>query len=219
MTAFLAEHGIESRFVRGLRVTTEETIDAVLKVFAGTVNTELVAALGSHSAHAVGLTGVDAGLAVAEQLDPELGLVGRVVHSDSRLLDTLTAAGYLPVVACVAGGRDGQIFNVNGDSMAVACASSWKANRLVFLTDVDGVLDAKKSVMPVLTAADCRDLIEFGVATGGMQAKLDAAVEAVEHGVQEVRIVNGSTPEVVTRVLAGEEIGTRIIAGGIAEIR
>jgi len=124
ITRFLDERGIQSRFVRGLRVTTEETIDAVLKVLAGTVNTQLVAALGGK---AVGLTGIDAGLATAEQLDPELGLVGRVVKSDPSVLDALTDAGMLPVVACVAGGTDGQVFNVNGDSMAVAIASSWES--------------------------------------------------------------------------------------------
>ena len=85
----------------------------------------------------------------------------------------------LPVVACVAGGENGEVFNVNGDSMAVAIASSWGADRLVFLTDVAGVLDAKKAIIPVLTVEGCRDLIDTGVATGGMQAKLNAAIDAV----------------------------------------
>src|ERR1700744_2437194 len=125
MTRFLEERGIKSTFVRGLRVTNEETIDAVLKVLAGSVNTQLVASIGSASpgsnnARAVGLTGIDSGIAGAEQLDPELGFVGRVVSSDPRLLETLSAAGYIPVVACIAGGSKGEVYNVNGDSMAVA---------------------------------------------------------------------------------------------------
>jgi acetylglutamate kinase len=206
MTRFLAERGIESRFVGGLRVTDENTIDAVLKVLAGTVNTQLVAALGSR---AVGLTGIDADLATAEQLDPELGFVGRVTGSDPKILNILTAAGYLPVVACVAGGDS--VYNVNGDSMAVAIASQWKVDRLLFLTDVSGVMDAKKRIVPKLTAADCIRLIETGVATGGMQAKLNAATEAVSNGVREVRIVKGSDPDVVTRVFAGEVVGTAVI--------
>jgi acetylglutamate kinase len=213
MTRFLEERGIRSSFVRGLRVTTGETIDAVLKVLAGSVNTQLVAALGMAGAQAVGLTGVDAGLAVAEQLDPELGFVGRVVSSDSRLLDTLTGARYMPVVACLAGGASGQIYNVNGDSMAVALASNWIVDRLIFLTDVAGVLDASKSIIPGLTIAGCRDLIDTGVATGGMQAKLNAAIDAVAHGVPEVRVVKGSDSDIVTRVFAGEGLGTRVIAG------
>ena len=193
--------------MRGLRVTTEETIDAVLKILAGTVNTQLVAALGGK---AVGLTGIDAGLATAEQLDPELGLVGRVVKSDPTVLDALTHAGMLPVVACVAGGANGQVFNVNGDSMAVAIASSWGVDRLVFLTDVSGVLDDNKSIIPVLTVEGCKHLIDSGVATGGMQAKLNAATDAVAGGVHEVTIVKGTVPFILKRVFEGEEIGTRI---------
>lgn len=211
MTRFLTERGVESRFVGGLRVTNEETIDAVLKVLAGTVNTQLTAALNATGAKAVGLTGIDAGLAVAEQLDPELGFVGRVVSSNPDLLDALTHKRFVPVVACVAGGAGGEIFNVNGDSMAVAVASNWIVERLVFLTDVPGVLDASKAIIPMLTIEDCRKLIESGVASGGMQAKLNAATDAVAGGVREVSIVRGSDPDIVKRVFDGEEPGTRIV--------
>ncbi len=211
MTRFLEERGVKSTFVRGLRVTTDETIDAVLKVLAGSVNTQLAAALGAAGARAVGLTGIDSGVAVADQLDPELGFVGRVTSSDPALLETLTNAGYVPVVACVAGGAHGEVFNVNGDSMAVAVASAWKVDRLVFLTDVPGVMDASKSILPTLTVADCEKLIADGVATGGMQAKLNAATSAVSNGVAEVRVVRGSDPDIVARVFAGETAGTRIV--------
>jgi acetylglutamate kinase len=211
MTRFLEERGVRSTFVRGLRVTNDETIDAVLKVLAGTVNTQLAAALGAAGARAVGLTGIDSGVAIADQLDPELGFVGRVTSSDPALLETLTSARYMPVVACVAGGANGQVFNVNGDSMAVAVASAWKADRLLFLTDVPGVLDASKKLLSVLTVTHCRQLIVDGVATGGMQAKLEAAVSAVSHGVAEVLIVRGSEPNIVSRVFAGENPGTRIL--------
>lgn len=212
MTRFLEERGVKSTFIRGLRVSNDETIDAVLKVLAGSVNTQLVASLCAAGARAVGLTGIDAGLATADQLDPELGFVGRVTASDSRVLDTLTGGGFVPVTACVAGGIHGEVFNVNGDSMAVAVASQWRVDKLVFLTDVAGVLDAGKALIPVLTAAGCRALVETGVATGGMQAKLDSAAEAVEQGVGEVRIVKGSDPDIVRRVFAGEPVGTRVVA-------
>lgn len=213
MTRFLEERGIQSRFVGGLRVTTEETIDAVLKVLAGTVNTQLVAALYAAGAKAVGLTGIDAGLAVAEQLDAELGFVGKIVSSDTHVLKALGHAGLTPVVACVAGGAHGEVFNVNGDMMAVAIASSWEADRLVFLTDVSGVMGADKSILPALTIAECHGLIDTGVATGGMQAKLNAAIDAVANGVHEVRIVKGSEPFIIQRIFDGEEeAGTRIIA-------
>jgi acetylglutamate kinase len=117
----------------------------------------------------------------------------------------------LPVVACVAGGADGEVFNVNGDSMAVAMAASWGVDRLVFLTDVAGVLDASKTIVPVLTVEACRNLIETGVASGGMQAKLNAATDAVAGGVHEVSIVKGSDPFILKRVFGGEEVGTRIV--------
>ena len=210
MTRYLAERGVESRFVNGLRVTTPETLDAVLKVFAGSVNHEFVASLNRAGAQAVGLSGIDAFLAKAEQMDPALGAVGRVVKSNPALLRLLVEHGYTPVVACVAGDREGRIFNVNADQMAVACATAFDADRLVFLTDVEGVLDASKRVLPVLTAAESESLIAGCVVTGGMLAKLEAALAALAGGVAQVRIAPGSTLGVLERILAGEAIGTRM---------
>jgi acetylglutamate kinase len=211
MTRFLDERGIESKFVNGLRVTSPETIDAVLKVFAGSVNHELVAALNRAGVPAVGLSGIDAGLVEAEQMDPELGAVGRVTRANPALLDLLTAAGYLPTVACVAGDRAGNIYNVNADQMAVACAAGFGADKLVFLTDVEGVLDGARQLRSVLTAAESEGLIREGAATGGMQAKLNAATAALRHGVVEVRIAAGAAPAALTRILSGEELGTRLV--------
>ena len=211
MTRFLAERGIESRFVDGLRVTTPEIMDAVLKVLAGSVNQELVAALIAAGARAVGLTGIDGGLVEAAQMDPKLGLVGRVVRTNPELLETLAARGYLPVVACVAGGRDGRMYNVNADQMAAACAAGCRADRLFFLTDIEGVLDAAGTLQPALTAQDCRRLIAGGVATGGMQAKLNAATAALDQGVEQIGIAPGASPGVLARLFAGEPAGTRIV--------
>lgn len=211
MTRFLAERGVESRFVGGLRVTGPEVVDAVLKVFAGSVNHQLVATLNRAGALAVGLSGIDAFLTEAEQMNPELGAVGRVTRSNTGLLDLLVSGGYLPVVACVAGDRQGNVYNVNGDQMAVACAVGYHADQLVFLTDVPGVLDAKKTIRPVLTAAESEQLVADSVATGGMQAKLNAAVAALRGGVGQVRIAPGGEPDVLTRLLSGEQIGTRMV--------
>jgi acetylglutamate kinase len=210
MTRYLAERGIESRFVGGLRVTNPETLDAVLKVFAGSVNHELVASLNRAGALAVGLSGIDALLVEAEQLDPTLGAVGRVTKSNPALLQLLTAHGYLPVVACVAGDRQGRVYNVNADQMAAACAAAFGARQLVFLTDVEGVLDGAGCVRSVVTVAESRRLIADGVATGGMQAKLEAALAALAGGVEQVRIAPGATEGVLERVLAGGGIGTRM---------
>ena len=143
MTRFLSERGVESKFVGGLRVSTPEVIDAVLKVLAGTVNHELVASLVAAGALAVGLSGIDACLTEAEPMHADLGAVGRPVRSNAAILRTAYRNhGYLPVVACVAGDKQGNIYNVNADQMAVACASGYGADRLIFLTDVDGVRGA-----------------------------------------------------------------------------
>jgi acetylglutamate kinase len=210
MTRYLTEHNVESRFVNGLRVTTPEVVDAVLKVFAGTVNTELVGAFRAAGARPVGLTGLDAGLVDAEPLDEALGAVGKPVRSDAALIDLLTRERYLPVVACVAGDAKGAVYNVNADQMAVACASSFGADRLIFLTDVDGVKDQSGNILESLTAQAAGDLIQAGVATGGMQAKLEAAVSALRTGVGEIVIAPGARTNIVEEILAGRQVGTRI---------
>lgn len=210
MTRYLAERGVESRFVNGLRVTTPETLDALLKIFAGAVNHELVSSLNAAGAHAVGLSGIDALLTEAEQMDPALGAVGRIVKANGALLELLASNGYVPVVACVAGDRAGNVYNVNADQMAGACASAFGARELIFLTDVDGVLDGSKRVLGSLTAAESAELIAAGVAAGGMQAKLNAAMAALENGVEQVAIAPGAADHALDRVLAGEAIGTRL---------
>jgi acetylglutamate kinase len=215
MTRFLTERGVESRFVNGLRVTTPEVLDAVLKVFAGSVNHELVSALNRAGARAVGLSGIDACLVEAVQMDPVLGAVGRVTRANPELLTLLTSARFLPVVACVAGDRQGNVYNVNADQMAVACAAGFGADRLIFLTDVEGVLDAGKKIRPQLTSTECADLIAAGVATGGMQAKLNAATSALKQGVRQVLIAPGAQAGVLAKALRDEPVGTRLFAAEV----
>jgi acetylglutamate kinase len=212
MTRYLAEQGVESQFVRGLRVTTPEVTDALLKIFAGSVNHQLVAALQAAGASAVGLSGLDAGLAVAEQLDPALGAVGRIVATDGRLLDHLIAGGFLPVVACVAGGRGGAVFNVNADLMAVALAGACRAESLVFLTDVPGVKGEDGKTIRSLTIAGCRRLIESKVASGGMEAKLNASIQALLTGVRRVVIAPGAVADVIANAIRDGVVGTEIVA-------
>jgi acetylglutamate kinase len=213
MTRFLAERGVESRFVNGLRVTTDEVIDAVVKVFAGSVNAQLVSSFRAAGARPVGLSGLSGGLVDAVQLDPDLGHVGKPVASDGRLLALLVSNSYLPVVACVAGDAHGCVFNVNGDQMAVACAQGYHADRLIFLTDVEGVRDARGKTCAQLTVAEALRLVSSGVATGGMQAKIEAAVAALRQGVAEVLIAPGAHPGIVEALLSGAQMGTRCIPG------
>lgn len=211
MTRFLTERGVESRFVNGLRVSTPEVIDAVVKVFAGSVNAQLVTAFRAAGARPVGLSGLDAGLVDAEILNPELGMVGKPVHSDARLLELLTRGSYLPVVACVAGDAHGAIYNVNADQMAVACAASFHADKLFFLTDVDGVRDAGGNILAKLSASEAGALIREGVATGGMQAKLEAAMSALQ-AVPTVLIGPGAQVGIVALMLGSSATGTRLIS-------
>ena len=211
MTRFLKERGVESRFVGGLRVSTPDVIDAVLKVVAGSVNRQLVASLIEEGTRALGLSGIDASLVEAEPISDELGAVGKPVKANAALLDLLVGNGYLPVIACVAGDRRGNIYNVNADQMAVACAAGFGAEKLLFMTDVAGVRDAHNAVLRELPLSGCTHLIETGVATGGMEAKLNAAMDAIRRGVGEVRIAPGADDGLIARVIAGEPAGTAIV--------
>jgi acetylglutamate kinase len=212
MTRFLSERGIESRFVNGLRVTTPEVLDAVLKVLAGSVNQELVAAFVAAGAKAVGLTGMDAMLTEAEPLSEELGFVGKPTTSNVQLLEILIENGFFPVIACLAGDRSGHFYNVNADQMAASIAAGIQADKLLFLTDVDGVKGEDGRVIEEISPETCRELIASGVATGGMRAKLEAAAEAVRRNVSEVRIVPGALPGVIGQILGGSGLGTRLVA-------
>lgn len=209
LTGFLAERGIESRFINGLRVTSDEVLDSVIKVVAGTVNQRLVASFVAEGVAAVGLSGADALLTEAEPLSPELGFVGRPVRSDARLLEALVSHGYLPLIACVAADARGALYNVNADQMAASCAQAFRADRLLFLTDVEGVKGADGRVRPTLTERDCRDLIARGIATGGMQAKLEAALTALAGGVPEIAIGPGAAG-ILDRILPYDSVGTII---------
>ena len=210
VTKFLDEQGIESRFTGGLRVSDEIVIDAVCKVIAGSVNKQLVSALIAEGCSAVGLSGVDGRLTPAVQLSPDLGLVGDPEQSDPRLLKLLIESGYLPVIACVAGDAKGNIYNVNADRMAVSCAAGWQATKLLFLTDVPGVKNAKGQVISELTQQGSSELVRSGVASGGMQAKLESAGLALELGIEEVVIASGREMAICSRLLAGEPAGTRL---------
>jgi acetylglutamate kinase len=212
LTRFLESQGVVSAFMNGMRVSDAAVIDGVTKIIAGSVNKSLVAAVLASGETAVGLSGIDGLLTSAVQLAPEMEFVGRPIKTDSRLLDLLVNAGYLPVIACLAGNSEGTIFNVNADQMAVSCAAGWHARKLIFLTDVPGVRNASGEVADVLTPVEVATLIETGVAHGGMQAKLEASTLALGLGIEEVIIAAGNEAKICQRLLAGEAIGTRLCA-------
>ena len=210
VTRFLEERGIASRFVHGLRVSDDVVIDAVTKVIAGSVNKQLVSAIIAAGESAVGISGVDGTLTEATQLHPDLGQVGRPAQSEGRLLNLLVNSGYVPVVACIAGDREGNIYNVNADQMAVSCALGWRAEKLLFLTDVAGVKSEDGRVFTHLAPEQVRELIERGIAHGGMQAKLEAALSALRAGLDEAIVAPGHEKGICQRLLAGEDLGTRV---------
>jgi len=213
VTDFLHRAGVSSEFVDGLRISDETVIDAVTKVIGGGVNKRFVSALLRAGVPALGLTGIDGLLTRAVQLDPKLGFVGKPVSTNPALLDLLCGGGYVPVIACIAADAEGTIFNVNADEMAISCAVAFDADRLFFLTDVPGVKDHDGKVVPTLTAPQALNLIRAGVANGGMQAKLRAALTGLEHGLSEVDIAPGRELEVCLRLLQGETLGTSIVKG------
>ena len=212
LTSFLAGQGIASRFVDGLRISDEAVIDAATKVIAGTVNKQFVSSLAAAGVAALGISGVDGGLTRAAQFRAELAFVGQPQKSNGPLLDLLVAAGYLPVIACLAGDSQGNILNVNADQMAVSCATAFRAEKLIFLTDVPGVKDAAGELLPRLSSGEAGCLIRSGVAHGGMQAKLQAASQALAEGVQEVIIADGREQDICRRIFERHAPGTRLTA-------
>jgi acetylglutamate kinase len=211
LTSFLERTGVKSDFLNGLRVTSAEALDGVIKVFAGTVNHQLLAALHAAGIVAAGISGIDGGCLAAERLRGEhgedWGYVGRIRGANPRVWEALLAANILPVMACLAVGDDGQIYNVNADQAAVACAVHWKADALIFLTDVDGVRDAQGKVIPRIAAEEIAALLRSGAVTGGMLAKLNAVEEAAAHGVPQIVIRNGRRDDALGRLAESEREG------------
>jgi acetylglutamate kinase len=196
-TATLKRLGIESKFVGGLRVTDKETRDAAVMVFAGVLNKQLSAAITAEGQPALGICAADAACFSASPLvhnDVEggLGYVGYLTSVNVRFLESLWRAKLLPVAACLGLGADNELYNINADHMAAACAEFVVADHLIYLTDVAGVLDGEK----VLSAISCQEidrLIQSRVVSGGMILKLEAAKRALQSGVREVHIVGGGS--------------------------
>ncbi|MCC6007090.1 MAG: acetylglutamate kinase [Rhodobacteraceae bacterium] len=190
----LGKLGIESRFVRGKRVTDAATIEVVEMILAGLVNKRIVQAINGQGGKAVGLTGKDAGLITCEADDPELGFVGKPVAVNPEVLHRLFEGGMIPVVAPIGAGQAGETFNINGDTAAGAIASGLKADRLLLLTDVAGVKDENGAVLTDMRPEQVHDLTERGIIAGGMIPKTETALAAIEAGVRAVVILDGRAP-------------------------
>ena len=185
---------IKSDFVRGKRVTDAATMDVVEMVLSGSVNKRIVQAIQDEGGKAVGLSGKDGGMVTCEPDDPELGLVGRPVEVNPDLLHHLFTGGFIPVIAPLGMGREGETYNINGDTAAGAIAAALKADRLLLLTDVSGVKDANGDVVTQLSPAHVRELTASGVIAGGMIPKTETALAAIDGGVRAVVILDGRAP-------------------------
>jgi acetylglutamate kinase len=208
-TATLKRMGIESRFVAGLRVTDREARDVAVMVFAGLLNKRLTAAISAEGQPAIGISAADAKCFVAEPMvhnaeEGDLGFVGYLTSVNVPVVESLWREGLLPVAACLGLGADNELYNINADHMAAACAEYLAADQLIYLTDVAGVLDGERT----LSAVACKDierLVQLGVVSGGMVLKLEAAKRALEGGVRDVRIVGGSSPDALLRAWRASE--------------
>lgn len=202
--------GIESEFKAGLRVTDKRTVQVVEMVLAGSINKEIVMAINAEGGKAVGLSGKDGNLVFAEKVrkttkDPDsniekivdLGFVGEPKTVDRTVIDMVLGADLIPVIAPVAPGKDGETYNVNADTFAGAVAGALNATRLLFLTDVPGVLDKQGNLLKELTVAEINQLIADGTISGGMIPKVETCIEALSRGVEGVVILSGKTPHAV----------------------
>jgi acetylglutamate kinase len=191
----LTKLGIKSEFVRGKRVTDKATVEVVEMILSGLVNKRIVQAINDQGGRAVGISGKDDDLMVCVADDPELGYVGKPVEMNVQVIRDLYNAGIIPVIAPVATGmEDNETFNVNGDTAAGAIAGALKADRLLLLTDVPGVKNAKGEVMTELTPDDVRAMIKDGTISGGMIPKTETALMALDLGVRAVTILDGRLP-------------------------
>lgn len=212
----LKKIGKESKFVNGLRYTDEETVDIVQMVLAGKVNKSLVQLLGAHKGKAIGLCGLDGGLLKAKQLgEGELGFVGEITDVDVTPVTDVISKGYIPVIATVAGGENGEVYNINADTAAAKIASALHAEKLLLMTDVRGLLrdkDDESTLISVVNVSEVQALKNQGVICGGMIPKIDCCVEAVRRGVHRAHIIDGRIPHsILMEMLTDEGIGTMFL--------
>ncbi|MDP9056158.1 MAG: acetylglutamate kinase [Pseudomonadota bacterium] len=225
--AMLKKLGVESRFVDGLRVTDKATAEIAEMVLSGAINKELVSWISRAGGKAIGISGKDGGLITAHKLkrtvrDPDsqieealdLGFVGDPEVSDLTVIDTICAAGMIPVIAPIGVGLDGETYNINADTMAGAIAAAMGASRLFLLTDVMGVLDAEKRLIPRLIPAEIDRLRQDGIIQGGMIPKLETCVHAVEAGCEAAVVLDGRVPHaMLLEIFTSRGAGTLIEKG------
>jgi acetylglutamate kinase len=215
ITRAMGQAGVEPQWVDGLRVTDAETIRVVQTTLAGEINPDIVRLLGSHGALAAGVTGIDGSLFVASPRDPKLGFVGEISNVNPDLISRMLAEGVVPVIAPLALGEDGNVYNLNADTAAGALAEALKAEKLVYLTDVEGLysdLGDSDSLIQRVTVQGLRDLVASGSVSKGMLPKLDSCISAMESGVHRVHILDGRVQHaLLLEIFTPSGIGTMVM--------
>ena len=218
--------GIESKFVSGMRITDADTMDVVQMVLGGLVNKEIVSLINTHGGRAVGITGKDGGLLKAQKLSShtvdkdteefvDIGQVGEVTEVNVDVLETLTESQFIPVIAPIGVGGDGESYNINADIVAGKVAEALVASKLVLLTNTPGILDAEQNTLSGLSKADVESLISEGIINEGMLPKVECALSAVSSGVQSVQIIDGRVPHaLLLEIFTDSGVGTQILADG-----
>ena len=209
--------GKQAVFIDGLRVTDKETVDIVQMVLAGKINKTLVNLIQMKGGHAVGLSGIDGGILEARVKDERLGCVGEVTKVRPQPIMDLLEKNYIPVVSTVAGDRQGNTYNINGDTAAAYLAGALGAERLIMMTDIAGILrdkDDPATLIPQITVSEAKKLYDEGIISGGMIPKVDCCIEALEHGVNNVVIMDGRIPHsILMELLTDEGAGTMVMKG------
>ena len=206
--------GKEAVFVDGLRVTDRETVDIVQMVLAGKVNKDLVNLIQTKGGHAVGVSGIDGGIIEATVKDERLGFVGEITKIRTQPIVDLLEKNYIPIISTVASDRQGNIYNINGDTAAAHIAGALEAERLIMMTDIAGVLrdkDDPSTLIPHITVEEAKKLYSEGIIAGGMIPKVDCCIEAIGHGVKHVVIMDGRIPHsILMELLTDEGAGTMV---------
>ncbi len=206
--------GKESTFVNGLRVTDKETVEIAQMVLAGKVNKDLVNLMQAKGGHAVGLSGIDGGILEAKIKDEALGFVGDITKVRTQPITDLLEKNYIPVISTVASDRQGNVYNINGDTAAAYIAGALEAERLIMMTDIAGILkdkDDPNTLIPHITVAEAKALFDQGIICGGMIPKVDCCIEAISHGVKNVVIMDGRIPHsILMELLTDEGAGTMV---------
>ena len=224
INSVLKRMGMDSRFVKGMRLTDEATMDVVEMVLGGKVNKGIVAQINQQGGKAVGLSGKDGGLIRARKLHivhqehndkpPEIidpGLVGEVTHVNPGIINTLTQQDFIPIIAPVGAGESGETYNINADLVASSIAIALSAGRLILLTDVDGVLDSSGSLISSISAENIKQMVEEKTISGGMIPKIECALEALKSGVGKVHIINGNKRHaLLLELFTDKGIGTEV---------